>query len=178
MNRKKNFDKNGWLLNCIHKPSPNFNFRPKSIKEFIIVIHSISLPPGQYKNNHIEDFFLNKLDIKQDPYFETIVNLKVSAHFLIKRNGETLQFVSCIDRAWHAGKSEWQGKTNCNDFSIGIELEGSENEGFDEEQYDKLLKLINCLKEDYKILDIVGHSDIAPGRKTDPGKYFNWVKIK
>lgn len=178
---KNNFiiDENtGWVKNCVHRPSENFNDRPIKVKPKLLVIHSISLPPGKYNNNFVEDFFQNKLDFSAHPYFETIKELKVSSHFFIKQSGELIQFVSCNKRAWHAGESIWNKQKNCNDFSIGIELEGRENEHFKDIQYDKLLLLIDCLKLHYKIEDIVGHSDIAPGRKTDPGVFFNWGLIK
>jgi len=136
------------------------------------------LPPGQFNNSFIEDFFQNKLNPTLHPYFETIKDLKVSAHFLIKRKGELIQFVSCHNRAWHAGESSWKGMSNCNDFSIGIELEGTEIEPYEEIQYKVLLNLLVQLKKEYNIIDIVGHSDIAPHRKTDPGPSFDWNKIK
>ena len=136
------------------------------------------MPPGQFNNSFIEDFFQNKLNPNLHPYFETIKDLKVSAHFLIKRTGELIQFVSCHNRAWHAGESSWKGMSNCNDFSIGIELEGTEIESYEEIQYKVLLNLLVQLKKEYNIIDIVGHSDIAPHRKTDPGPSFDWNKIK
>jgi len=136
------------------------------------------LPPGQFNNSFIEDFFQNKLNPTLHPYFETIKDLKVSAHFLIKRTGELIQFVSCHNRAWHAGESSWKGMSDCNDFSIGIELEGTEIEPYEEIQYKVLLNLLVQLKKEYNIIDIVGHSDIAPHRKTDPGPSFDWNKIK
>jgi AmpD protein len=143
----------------------------------MIVIHNISLPPNNFNNDYIEHFFLNKLDIDAHPYFKTIANLKVSAHLLIKRDGSILQFVSFDKRAWHAGKSSFNGKNNCNDFSIGIELEGSDNIPYEIHQYKSLNKVIKLLKSKYVINDIVGHSDISPDRKTDPGKCFEWQKI-
>ena len=136
------------------------------------------MPPGQFNNSFIEDFFQNKLNPTLHPYFETIKDLKVSAHFLIKRKGELIQFVSCHNRAWHAGESSWKGMSNCNDFSIGIELEGTEIQPYEEIQYKVLLNLLVQLKKEYNIIDIVGHSDIAPHRKTDPGPSFDWNKIK
>ena len=136
------------------------------------------MPPGQFNNSFIEDFFQNKLNPTLHPYFETIKDLKVSAHFLIKRTGELIQFVSCHNRAWHAGESSWKGMSDCNDFSIGIELEGTEIEPYEEIQYKVLLNLLVQLKKEYNIIDIVGHSDIAPHRKTDPGPSFDWNKIK
>lgn len=178
MKQNNFFSADGWYSECKHLASPNFNSRPTNTPVNIIVIHSISLPPGIYNNNYIEDFFLNQLYIDAHPYFKEIKDLKVSAHFLIKRNGELIQFVSCNDRAWHAGESSYKGKENCNDFSIGIELEGDDKNPYEEDQYIKLLELLECLKKEYNIQDIVGHSEIAPNRKTDPGPLFNWKKIK
>jgi AmpD protein len=178
MKQNNFFSADGWYSGCKHLASPNFNSRPVNTPVHIIVIHSISLPPGIYNNNYIEDFFQNQLNIDAHPYFKEIKALKVSAHFLIKRNGELIQFVSCIDRAWHAGESSYQGKENCNDFSIGIELEGDDETPFEDDQYIKLIELLGCLKKEYNIQDIVGHSDIAPSRKTDPGPLFDWKKIK
>lgn len=178
MNQNNFFDNDGWLKNANRVESDNFNQRPTLKKDFLVVIHSISLPPGQFNNSFIEDFFQNKLNPTLHPYFETIKDLKVSAHFLIKRTGELIQFVSCHNRAWHAGESSWKGLSDCNDFSIGIELEGTEIEPYEEIQYKVLLNLLVQLKKEYNIIDIVGHSDIAPHRKTDPGPSFDWNKIK
>ena len=178
MNQNNFFDNDGWLKNVNRVESDNFNQRPTLKKDFLVVIHSISLPPGQFNNSFIEDFFQNKLNPTLHPYFETIKDLKVSAHFLIKRKGELIQFVSCHNRAWHAGESSWKGMSNCNDFSIGIELEGTEIQPYEEIQYKVLLNLLVLLKKEYNIIDIVGHSDIAPHRKTDPGPSFDWNKIK
>ena len=157
--------------------SPNFNTRPKGTSINLLVIHSISLPPKVYGSNHIENFFLNKLDHSLDPFYEEIKELKVSTHLLIKRDGEIIQFVPFNMRAWHAGESSFDGKDNCNDYSIGIELEGADDDDFEEIQYDKLCEVTIALQEEYKNItkeNIKGHSDIAPGRKTDPGVFFNW----
>ena len=143
MKQNNFFNADGWYSECKQLPSPNFNSRPKNIPEYIVVIHSISLPPGIYNNNYIEDFFLNQLDTNAHPYFLQIKDLKVSAHFLIKRNGGLIQFVSCNDRAWHAGDSSYQGTENCNDFSIGIELEGDDKTPYENDQYIKLIELQN-----------------------------------
>lgn len=178
MNQNNFFDNDGWLKNANRVESDNFNQRPTLKRDFLVVIHSISLPPGQFNNSFIEDFFQNKLNPTLHPYFETIKDLKVSAHFLIKRKGELIQFVSCHNRAWHAGESSWKGMSHCNDFSIGIELEGTEIQPYEEIQYKVLLNLLVLLKKEYNIIDIVGHSDIAPHRKTDPGPSFDWNKIK
>ena len=157
--------------------SPNFNTRPTGTSINLLVIHSISLPPKVYGSNHIENFFLNKLDHSLDPFYEEIKELKVSTHLLIKRDGEIIQFVPFNMRAWHAGESSFDGKDNCNDYSIGIELEGANDDDFEEIQYDKLCEVTIALQDEYKNItkeNIKGHSDIAPGRKTDPGLFFNW----
>ncbi len=158
--------------------SPNFDNRPTKSTISLIVIHNISLPPGIYEGKYIFDLFTNKLSPDDHEYFRSITNLKVSSHFLIRRDGSLFQFVSCLDRAWHAGESTWRGINNCNDFSIGIELEGSNYDAFETNQYDCLKELIQCLIKEYPIISIAGHSDIAPSRKTDPGPYFKWDKIK
>jgi AmpD protein len=157
--------------------SANSDARPKDKLINLVVIHSISLPPNKFGGTFIEDFFTNKLRTEKHPYFEKIKELKVSPHFLIKRNGELIQFVSCKDRAWHAGKSNWKNNSNCNDFSIGIELEGSDFSPFENIQYMKLINLLKCLCKSYPINDIVGHNQIAPERKTDPGPFFDWDLI-
>mgnify|MGYP001561599289 FL=1 len=157
--------------------SPNFNTRPTGTSINLLVIHSISLPPKVYGSNHIENFFLNKLDHSLDPFYEEIKELKVSTHLLIKRDGEIIQFVPFNMRAWHAGESSFDGKDNCNDYSIGIELEGADDDDFEEIQYDKLCEVTIALQDEYKNItkeNIKGHSDIAPGRKTDPGVFFKW----
>lgn len=163
-------------------PSPNFDARPAKEGGMpasidLIVIHNISLPPGQYGGNGIIELFTNCLNPAEHPYYEGIYTRKVSAHFLIRRDGELIQFVSCLDRAWHAGASTWRGRERCNDFSIGIELEGSDFEAFEDTQYQTLNDLLTALTAHYAIEDIAGHSDIAPGRKTDPGPYFDWARI-
>ena len=160
--------------------SPNFDSRPKDTDISLIVIHSISLPPGKYGGNGIKDFFLNELDTSNHEYFESIKNLKVSSHILIKRTGETLQFVPFNKRAWHAGISSYLGKENCNDYSIGIELEGTDDSEFTDEQYNSLKNLTSSLIRSYPNLSedrLVGHSDIAPGRKLDPGIFFDWKRF-
>jgi len=161
--------------------SPHFNERPLGAEVELLVIHNISLPPAEFENDYIRDFFLGQLDATVHPYFETIKTLKVSSHFLIKRDGHVLQFVDCDKRAWHAGVSCWQGRENCNDFSIGIELEGTDELPYTDEQYDSLVSLTHELIRYYPKLteqNIVGHSDIAPGRKTDPGPSFDWSRYK
>lgn len=156
--------------------SPNVDERPDA-EISLIVIHNISLPPCQFGGNGIIELFTNCLNPDEHPYYAQIYTQKVSAHFLIRRDGELIQFVSCLLRAWHAGLSNWQGRERCNDFSIGIELEGSDVEAFEEAQYVTLNALIDCLKKSYPIQAVTGHSDIAPNRKTDPGPYFEWAKI-
>ena len=157
--------------------SPKFNERPNNIEINLLVIHSISLPPRKYNTDHIEKFFMNELDCRLDDFYKEIDGLKVSSHILVKRTGEIIQFVPFNKRAWHAGVSTYKGKDNCNDFSIGIELEGSEDDIFEDIQYEKLSQITNILLQEYtgiKKEDIKGHSDIASGRKTDPGIRFDW----
>lgn len=171
-------DANGWVSGVRHVFSPNHDVRPPSTPIELLVIHNISLPPNEYGGAAIERFFTNALDHSEHPYYEQLKGVRVSAHFLVRRNGQILQFVSCNKRAWHAGVSAWRGRTRCNDFSIGIELEGSDFESFTERQYASLARLTRCLKRAYPISDITGHSDIAPGRKTDPGPFFDWEMYK
>lgn len=156
--------------------SPNFDVRPEN-EISLIVIHNISLPPSQYGGNGIIELFTNSLKPDEHPYYAEIYTRKVSSHFLIRRDGKLIQFVSCLDRAWHAGVSNWNGRERCNDFSVGIELEGSDFEAFEPAQYLTLKELIASLTNAYPIQAIVGHSDIAPIRKTDPGPYFDWSRI-
>ena len=160
--------------------SPNFDERPNNTAIDLIVIHAISLPAGSYNTKLIKDLFLNCLDPGKDEFLESIKDLKVSSHFLITRKGALIQFVPTHKRAWHAGISSYKGRKNCNDFSIGIELEGCDDEEFEEQQYDSLSKLINFLSIDLRInkQNIVGHAEIAPGRKTDPGPFFNWTLLQ
>lgn len=167
----------GWLALARHCPSPNCNERPGAAEVSLLVVHNISLPPGEYGTGCIEDFFCNQLDVGRHPYFTEIADLRVSAHLLIDRAGQLVQFVPLDRRAWHAGASEFQGRTDCNDFSIGIELEGCDHEAYTEEQYRRLVEVAKLLLAHYPSLTperITGHSDIAPGRKTDPGPAFDW----
>lgn len=157
--------------------SPNQDARPGDGQITLVVIHNISLPPGQYGGNGVVELFTNALDASTHPYYAEIHQLKVSSHFFIRRDGGLIQFVACNQRAWHAGASNWQGRERCNDFSVGIELEGSDRDAFETVQYDVLNQLLAALKKTYPITDVVGHSDIAPGRKTDPGPCFDWSKI-
>ncbi len=161
--------------------SPNCDERPESTAPELLVVHSISLPPGEYGGTHIQDFFQNKLDVSAHPYFQEIQNLQVSAHALIGRNGDLIQFVPFHQRAWHAGESQFEGRAGCNDFSIGIELEGTDHTPFRTIQYWKLALLIDALRETYASMTdcpVVGHSDVAPGRKTDPGSEFEWSRLQ
>jgi AmpD protein len=162
--------------------SPNYDARPvqengQPTNIGLIVIHNISLPPGQYGGNGIIELFTNQLNPAEHPYYAKIHTHTVSAHFLIRRAGDLIQFVSCLNRAWHAGASTWQGKSRCNDFSIGIELEGSDFEAFTPAQYLTLKRLLAGLNASFAIKAIVGHSNIAPERKTDPGPYFDWTQV-
>lgn len=167
----------GHLLSTAQQcSSPNCNQRPSS-EVSLLVIHNISLPPDEFDNAYIEQLFTNQLDYNQHPYFQTLIGVEVSAHLLIKRDGSILQFVPFDKRAWHAGQSNFKGREDCNDFSIGIELEGGDDIEYTHRQYQALNDSIKALKSCYPITDIVGHSDIAPGRKTDPGASFNWSKI-
>ncbi len=161
-------------------PSDNYNERPNASIN-MLVVHNISLPPGKFGSHYIEDFFCNKLDCTLDPYFEQIKGLQVSAHLLIRRDGSILQFVPFNKRAWHAGQSSFKGITDCNDFSIGIELEGCDDVPYESPQYETLAQVSHVLMQAYSAITlerIVGHSDIAPVRKTDPGESFNWKKYK
>lgn len=170
---------NGWLQPSplvSHAPSPNFNSRPDGCEIELLVIHNISLPPKVFTGTAIIDFFQNKLDMTSHPWFEHIQGLKVSAHFLIRRDGSIVQFVSTLDRAWHAGESSFNGRGQCNDFSIGIELEGTDCQPFDDRQYHSLNALSKVINQRHPLSAIWGHEHIAPGRKTDPGPYFDWFR--
>ena len=158
-------------------PSPNHDARSRGAEITLLVVHGISLPPGKFGGPGIEELFTNRLDPAADPYYEGIATLRVSAHFLIRRDGELVQFVACDKRAWHAGESSWQGRTRCNDFSIGIELEGTDTLPYTDAQYGMLARLTQALCERYPIAAVVGHSDVAPGRKTDPGSCFDWPRL-
>jgi N-acetyl-anhydromuramoyl-L-alanine amidase len=168
----------GWLVTARRCESPNFGPRPEGTRIDLIVIHSISLPPGDYGGGEIEALFANRLDWEVHPYYQQIRGATVSAHFVIRRDGELLQFVSCDARAWHAGLSSWRGRDNCNDFSIGIELEGLEGEHFESAQYEALATLIDQLAARYPISGIAGHEHVAPGRKNDPGARFDWRLLR
>ena len=165
---------NGFAVGVPFIPSPNCDERPPGTAIELIVVHAISLPPGEFGGDGIERLFLNRLDPAAHPYYSGISDLKVSAHFLVRRDGALVQFVGCLERAWHAGLSNWRGRTRCNDFSVGIELEGSDDVPFEASQYAALCRLTRALVQAYPIRGIAGHADIAPGRKSDPGPCFDW----
>lgn len=170
---------NSVIAEADYRTSPNFDERPEQAEISLLVIHNISLPPQVFGGSYIVDFFLNKLDISVDPFFETIADLKVSSHLFINREGKIIQFVPFDKRAWHAGKSQFEGVSNCNDYSIGIELEGTDNILYTKEQYEALIKSTMAIMDRYPAITmdrITGHSNIAPERKTDPGNSFNWKK--
>lgn len=169
---------NGRLSMARWIASPNCDARPAGTEISLLVIHNISLPPGEYGGNGVIELFTNCLDATAHPYYAGIAQLRVSAHFWIRRDGELIQFVDTGQRAWHAGISRWNGRERCNDFSIGIELEGSDYEPFTDAQYQRLAELTRTLQARYPLRDIAGHSDIAPGRKTDPGPFFDWARYR
>ena len=168
----------GWLRRARSVRSPNFGPRPEATQVDLVVLHSISLPPGEYGGDAIERLFTNQLDWTAHPYFETIRGLTVSSHFLVRRDGSLVQFVSCDDRAWHAGASHWRGRQECNDFSIGVELEGLEGQTFEDAQYPVLAGLLGSLALRYPIAAVAGHEHVAPGRKSDPGSGFDWARLR
>lgn len=168
----------GWLDGVCRVDSPNFDARPPDIAIELIVVHNISLPPGCYGAGHVARLFTNALDPAADPYFAQLAGARVSAHVLIERDGRLTQFVSFNDRAWHAGVSEFGGRTACNDFSLGIELEGTDFEAFTDVQYEALNSVITAMLAAYPINAVRGHCDIAPDRKTDPGPFFDWRRIR
>ncbi|SCX88004.1 AmpD protein [Nitrosospira sp. Nl5] len=171
-------DETGCLDNVRFISSPNSDDRPVGCAINLLVIHNISLPPDEFGGEGVVELFTNKLDPGAHPYYQTLHGLKVSAHFFIRRNGEIIQFVPCGKRAWHAGESCWRGRTRCNDFSIGVELEGSDATPFTGMQYATLIALTQALQAAYPITDIAGHSDISAGRKTDPGPCFDWERYR
>ena len=168
----------GWYSYAQRLDSPNFGPRPVGACIDLLVVHSISLPPGQYGGNEVQALFTNQLDWDAHPYFGQIRGLEVSSHFYIRRDGALWQFVSCNDRAWHAGKSEYRGRPNCNDDAIGIELEGLEGETFEPAQYESLARLCKAIASAYPIAHVAGHEHIAPGRKQDPGPGFDWPLLR
>jgi AmpD protein len=168
----------GWWRGAVRRPSPNQGPRPPGERISLVIVHSISLPPGVYGGDQVERFFLGRLNFDDHPYFDSLRALRVSAHFLIRRSGALLQFVSCDRRAWHAGRSVWRGRGDCNDWSIGIELEGLEGDAFDAVQYHALATLLDALTRRYPIAEVVGHEHVAPGRKGDPGAGFEWARLR
>lgn len=156
--------------------SPNCDERPDGTEINLLVIHNISLPPNEFGGNGVIELFTNQIDPHAHPYYQSLQGLKVSTHFFIRRDGSIIQFVPCNMRAWHAGVSSWQSKERCNDYSIGIELEGSDLTPFTDAQYAALIAVTQCLCNQYPIKHIAGHADIAPDRKTDPGPHFDWKK--
>lgn len=168
----------GWYRFARRLDSPNFGERPAGASIDLVVLHSISLPPGVYGGDEVQRLFCNTLDWDAHPYFQRIRGLQVSAHFFVRRSGELWQFVDCEARAWHAGASHWRGRDNCNDDSIGIELEGLEGERFEEAQYETLDALVSGIAQRYPIRHVAGHEHIAPGRKQDPGPGFDWQRLK
>lgn len=177
MNNTLILDRHGWLnprpMVDVQR-SPNCDERPPGVEPYLLVVHNISLPPGQFGGPEITDLFLNQLDYASHPWLESLRGLTVSAHFLIRRNGGIVQFVSTDQRAWHAGVSQFEGCERCNDFSIGIELEGTDTLPYADEQYSALKRLTQTLQDRYPLRAVRGHEHIAPGRKTDPGPAFDW----
>ena len=170
--------RDGWLRGAERVVSPNCAPRPIGVAIDLVVIHSISLPPGEYGGDAVERLFTNRLDWDAHPYFATIRGLRVSAHFFVRRHGAVLQFVSCDEQAWHAGRSDWRGRGDCNPYSIGIELEGLEGQRFETAQYERLQSLIRDLAGHYPVACVTGHQHVAPGRKLDPGGGFDWHALQ
>ena len=168
----------GWWSAAQRLDSPNCGDRPARSVVDLVVLHSISLPPGVYGGPAIAALFMNRLDPADDPSFAELAGLRVSAHFVLRRDGQLWQFVSCDRRAWHAGQSSWRARPNCNDYSVGIELEGLEGEPFDDRQYPALVDLMRGLARRYPLRDVVGHEHVAPGRKGDPGAGFDWARLR
>ena len=179
--RRPDLNAEGWLRDARRRPSPHHDPRPPGTQVNLLVIHNISLPPGHFGGPWIDDLFLGQLDASAHPYFETISSLRVSTHLLIRRHGELLQYVPCEQRAWHAGVSRFAGRDGCNDFSIGIELEGTDTTPFTDAQYECLVRCTHQLFKSYPGITperIAGHGEIAPGRKTDPGPAFDWARYR
>jgi AmpD protein len=171
----------GCLTQARQVPSPNFDARPEGMVPELIVVHGISMPPNEFGGPWIDALFTNSLPIDAHPHFKEVIELRVSSHLLIRRDGELVQYVSFNDRAWHAGKSNYCGRERCNDFSIGIELEGADDVAYEPVQYRQLAEVVRALCDAYSTLSsdrVVGHSDIAPGRKTDPGESFDWARLR
>jgi AmpD protein len=175
--RRLRVNASGWLVGARRVESPNCDRRPDATAVELIVIHGISLPPGEFGGDHVERLFTNALDPAAHPYFRALQGLRVSAHFFVRRDGEVVQFVSCLRRAWHAGLSCWRGRSACNDYSIGIEFEGADDVAYEDAQYRAGAALIAALRAAYPIRGIAGHCHVAPGRKTDPGACFDWSRL-
>ena len=171
-------DAGGFAPAATQVPSTNCDERPRNVAISLLVVHGISLPPGEFGGDGIERLFTNRLDPRAHPYYASIDGLRVSSHFLIRRDGRLLQFVGCAQRAWHAGESAWRGASGCNDFSIGVELEGTDSMPYAGVQYRVLARLVRAVTLRYALADVVGHCDIAPGRKTDPGPAFDWARLR
>ena len=170
--------RDGWWAGARHCPSPNFGLRPPGEAVTLAIVHSISLPPGCFQGDAVQRLFTNSLDWDAHPYYGSLRGLRVSAHFLLRRSGRVQQFVSCDQRAWHAGASLWRGRSDCNGWSIGIELEGLEGGTFEPAQYAQLAQLLQLLSRRYPLLEAVGHEHVAPGRKADPGAGFDWLRLR
>lgn len=168
----------GWLAAARPVPSPNEEPRPAGGEVSLVVIHNISLPPDEFGGDWVERFFVNRLDPDAHPYFATIAGLRVSSHFYVRRSGEIVQFVDCDRRAWHAGQSAWHGRGNCNDYSVGVELEGCDTKPYEQVQYLALWTVMDALRERYPIRAVAGHCHVSPGRKTDPGSFFEWSGVR
>ncbi|GMU73243.1 MAG: 1,6-anhydro-N-acetylmuramyl-L-alanine amidase AmpD [Burkholderiales bacterium] len=178
MTASRDFDPAGWLAGARRVPSPNADERPPGTEVTLVVIHGISLPPGAFGGDAIDRLFTNRLDPALHPAFAAVASLRVSAHFLIRRDGALVQFVPCAMRAWHAGVSRWRDRERCNDFSIGIELEGTDERPYTARQYLRLAALVRRIRRRWPAVELAGHSDIAPGRKTDPGPAFDWARLR
>ena len=171
-------DAKGKLAGARQIPSPNCDERPDGAVVSLVVVHNISLPPGEFGGDHVVRLFTNTLDCAAHPFYAELRGLRVSAHFFIRRSGAVIQFVPCLARAWHAGASSWRGRSHCNDFSIGVELEGTDTAFYTDGQYGALVRLVRQLRRAFPIEEVVGHSDIAAGRKTDPGPAFDWPRLR
>jgi len=176
--RRLYVDRTGIVAAAAQIASPNCDARPEGEPISLLVVHNISLPPGQFGGNAIIELFTNRLDPDAHPDFGALAAMRVSAHFLIRRDGSLLQFVPCALRAWHAGASCWQGRERCNDFSVGVELEGTDRLPYADAQYAMLARLTRALRRRYPISDVAGHDQVAPGRKTDPGEAFDWARFR
>jgi len=177
MQRLGELDAAGWLSGARRIASPNCDTRPADVQVNLLVVHNISLPPGEFGGDGVLELFTNRLDPAAHAYYAGLADLRVSAHFFIRRDGEVIQFVATGQRAWHAGVSSWRGRDRCNDFSIGVELEGTDDLPYADIQYVRLAELTRGLRRRYPRIELAGHSDIAPGRKTDPGTAFVWPRL-